>query len=351
MNRICLIGLLLLTGCVADGVKPSTEPATTRPAEVKRADVDFHGWRAMKLSNGTVDVVVVPAIARIVYYGRAGGDLADNVLWLNPQLVGQTFADADGETPWQNFGGDKAWAWPQYGAGGWQELFGIAGGWPPPQPFDRTPWTARFDGDAIVLDAPPAPAYGVRPSRRVALDPAGTGVTVTTTFTPTRPDPATRPAAAAAVWHVTQVPQGGGAAVVAGARDATYMLDGADHLHEFAPEVEPGVHAIRPLTEQAKAGFDADVVAAAISAGGKAMVFTQRIVAADGDAYAVPTDRVQIYAVPRSKPGDAPGYIELETTARVGHGSRLSVRWTLTPIAPASATDPAAVARVATGGS
>src|SRR5438105_716976 len=56
------------------------------PAGVAVERVDYHGWPGcFRLTNGTVDVVVVPQIGRVMRYGPVGGP---NLLWENPALPG-----------------------------------------------------------------------------------------------------------------------------------------------------------------------------------------------------------------------------------------------------------------------
>src|SRR5436305_1962851 len=87
------------TSCGAARVQP-----VTGPAGVAVERVDYRGWPGcFRLTNGTVEVVVVPQVGRAMRYGPAGGP---NLLWENPALAGR---DPDPSTAptatWANFGG------------------------------------------------------------------------------------------------------------------------------------------------------------------------------------------------------------------------------------------------------
>src|SRR5262245_9959440 len=88
-----LCGLLALLGA----------GAAWSAVTVKR--IAFQGWEgAYQLSNGTVEVVFVPQIGRIMRYGFVGGP---NALWVNPTLQGKTTDFSQPIKDWNNYGGDK----------------------------------------------------------------------------------------------------------------------------------------------------------------------------------------------------------------------------------------------------
>ena len=56
-------------------------------AEVTVERITYHGWAdSWRMSNGAIDLVVVPRIGRIMRYGRVGGP---NMLWENPDTIGK----------------------------------------------------------------------------------------------------------------------------------------------------------------------------------------------------------------------------------------------------------------------
>ena len=335
----------LLAAATAAALLPAAADANqTRPA-VMTETIDYHGWDALKLSNGTVDVVVVPSIARVMYYGKTGGGDDDNVLWVNPTTLGQAVGEAD---DWQNFGGDKAWPWPQ---DQWPALFPAA--WPPPEPFEGVAWEGRFDGeDSVVYTGPVNDVYRVRPVRTVTLDAEGTGVTITTEFIDVAQQ---RESEEAGAWHVTQIAREGSTVVAVDAASPKWMGDAGDDADEkfgrFVTPIGEGAYAVVPLDASGgKAGFDAGTLAAGMTVGGEGMVFVQRVVEAgpEGTArYLEKNDKAQVYVNGPAGEGDVPSWTELEFCGPVGDASRLSVRWELRPIDADKSADAAAVAAVA----
>jgi len=155
---------LLVVGLAACASPP---PARPPAAPVPRRDlgnvtaVDFHGWQAMRLRNGHTDLVVVPAIGRIMSLGFAGDGGASDPFWRHDRLGPDLTGDENG---WINYGGDKAWPAPQ---SDWERIFGK--GWPPPATFDASPHGATQNGTAIELVSPVDPACGLRIRRSVTL--------------------------------------------------------------------------------------------------------------------------------------------------------------------------------------
>lgn len=109
--------------------------------------------QAIRLSDGRVDTVVVPAFARIARFGRVGGP---NLLFENTRAERCLSA-------WYNPGGDRVWPWPQ---SSWRTLTGRA--WPPP---------AGCDGPLVASTPEPGrlrligmlPSHAVRMIRDIAL--------------------------------------------------------------------------------------------------------------------------------------------------------------------------------------
>lgn len=153
---------------------------------VERAD--YHGWpAAYRMTNGTVDLVFVPQIGRIMRYGLVGGP---NVLWENAALAGKTVAPDAPEKEWVNFGGDKLWPGPQ---SRW--------GWPPDPYLDRGEHTVEVLKDGTLRVTGPASAKsGVRFSREIRLESSGTGVRLRNRMINTGAEPVEW-----SVWEVAQV--------------------------------------------------------------------------------------------------------------------------------------------------
>lgn len=164
--------------------------ATVSAQGVER--VSYKGWQdCYRLSNGTVEVVVVPSVARIMHYGFVG---EPNTLWVNPATEGVPVKPGE----WPNHGGDKAWVWPQ---DEWEMRTGR--GWPPPSATDQVPHQVEvLDGGIIRLTSPLVAGYGVRIVREIRLEPSGTRVHIQTRLEKRR-DGADFPVAA---WVVAQLP-------------------------------------------------------------------------------------------------------------------------------------------------
>ncbi|HZO91802.1 MAG TPA: DUF4380 domain-containing protein [Chthonomonadaceae bacterium] len=155
IGRSCLLtALVLVLGSAAEGA-------------VAVKQITYHGWPgAYQLSNGTVELVVVPQIGRIMRYGYVGGR---NMLWENPRLRGKTADPAQAAKEWPNFGGDKLWNAPQ---SRWN--------WPPDPDIDSAPQAVRvLPNNHLLLTGQSSKQFGVRFTREIALDPTGTGVTLT----------------------------------------------------------------------------------------------------------------------------------------------------------------------------
>jgi hypothetical protein len=127
--------------------------------ETMMEQVAFRGWQhCMRLSNGTVDVVVTTDVGpRVVRYGLIGGE---NVLCEVHDEDGLTGGDT-----WHTYGGHRLWHAPEASPRSYQPD-GV------PVPFE--------EGERSILLKPAIePATGIQKEMEVSLDAAGTGVTIT----------------------------------------------------------------------------------------------------------------------------------------------------------------------------
>lgn len=140
-------------------------------AAVTVSQEEYHGWPgAYRLSNGTVDLVFVPQIGRIMRYGYVG---ERNVLWENAALAGKLTNLSAPAGDWQNYGGDKLWPAPQ---SKW--------GWPPDPVSDSGPQTVSvMSNKHLFVTGLASLKYGVQFHREIALNPTGTGVTIRNAMT------------------------------------------------------------------------------------------------------------------------------------------------------------------------
>lgn len=164
--------------------------------------VDYHGWPdSLVMSNGKVEVVIVPAIGRVMQFKFAGA--TDGPFWENRALDGK--APDPKAKEWGNFGGDKTWPSPQ---GDWPKV--ATRGWPPPPAFDSMPVDVKMEAGVVTLVSAVDPFYGIRTQRRIELEPDQPVMRITTTYEKVSGAPQK-----VGVWVITQLkdPQGAFAAV------------------------------------------------------------------------------------------------------------------------------------------
>jgi hypothetical protein len=153
----------------------------------------FHylDWEAIELHNAVAQVVVVPAIGRVMQF-RLWDDDSGGPFWHHQTIGPKPTPDENG---WINFGGDKAWPAPQ---SAWTAMVGK--GWPPPRTFDAVAHTATVEDGAIVMLSPVDPAYGIRVRRRIWLDASAPVMSIETTY-----EKASGAPVRVAVWTITQL--------------------------------------------------------------------------------------------------------------------------------------------------
>ena len=154
--------------------------------------ITYHGWPgSYALSNGKAEVVVVPAIGRIMQFGFAG---EEGVFWENRELDGQSGSwEAD---KWINFGGDKTWPSPE---GDWSK-YTRRKDWRPPPAFDSMAVQVRLGSRGVALVSPVDPYYGIRTLRRIELDDKQPIMRVTTTY-----EKVSGKSVRVGIWTITQL--------------------------------------------------------------------------------------------------------------------------------------------------
>jgi hypothetical protein len=259
-------------------------------------------------------------------YGFVG---EGNVLWNNPQAQQLREQAATRPTMNVNYGGDKAWPWPQ---DQWPLLLGRS--YPPPAEADQAPYKSRLIGShGVRLESPPIPSHGARIVREIKLDGQGTRVTIVTRLEPIASSEHQPPPELAA-WSVTQVP--GFAKMY-----ARLLPDGVARAME--PAARPAatrpvmgrVIAIEPpVPHAAKLGLDADLLAIA---SGKTL-FVQHSASAAAPVNVAGyrrAERAQLFVQQADPPRrDVPRYVELEFTSprrdlAAGQMPELRVTWQL----------------------
>jgi len=152
--------------------------------------VSHHGWDAHLLSNNVVEVIIVPALNRIMQFRFVGGQ---DVFWENRRMDAK-LPDPHAQN-WCNFGGDKPWPAPQ---SDWEKVTGRD--WPPPSGFDAMPAQAGLAEQDIILTSSVDPHYGIQMTRRISLHPDQPAMTVSTEYQKVSGGPVR-----VGVWVVTQL--------------------------------------------------------------------------------------------------------------------------------------------------
>jgi hypothetical protein len=305
-------------------------PVVSTPSGVTISRGPYQSWPdSYRLGNGQCELVVVPAIGRIMRFAPRGGE---NVLWENRRST-------RGED-WPNLGGDKVWPWPQ---DLWPRVLG-GRDWPPPPECWRRPHAARVveGGSVLRMISAPLPVFGVRIVREISLAADEMRATIVTRFERLHviddfdeddddPDGPPRPPCPWAIWSVTQVvpPQ-----------QLLIRLDSRASLPGGIRDLKPGrwkgmqrehgllIFDLPPRTAEAKTGADGDAVAAVWPE----LIFTlKRLPFPPGAPFepktrSLPGEAVQVYSTGRT----APAYAELELTSpRWMHAPEMTVEWEL----------------------
>ena len=179
--------------------KPSGSPPATRRLivtnQVKAVTItrtNYHGWtNCYILGNGKAEVVIVPAIGRVMQFGFVG---EEGVFWENRALDGHSSSWEAKD--WVNFGGDKTWPAPE---ADWTNFTKHAG-WRPPPAFDALPVEVITNAGNLVLVSAVDPYYGIRTHRRVHLEPNKPVMTISTTYERISGEPAP-----IGIWVITQL--------------------------------------------------------------------------------------------------------------------------------------------------
>ncbi len=221
---------------------------------------NFPAWR---FSNAHLEAVVVPALARVMHFGRPG---SRNWMWMDPRCLTGDHVEPSPD-PWLNWGGDKTWLSPQ---ADWSRLTGQ--GWPP-DPAWGHPVTGRHEAEPLPdgglrVIGPVSRATGLRVRRDYHLDGAGW---VTTQIV----ENLEGPTHVCGIWSVTDI----------ALPDATYFVPAAQSAYprgifEFEGCVAPELTAIgglligdgKSLSRKTKFGFDSPVAALAARFGDEVLV-------------------------------------------------------------------------------
>lgn len=193
--RLCrgMLGLLVAVASVSvlSQIDAETLDALNSSA-VRLIQTNYHNWPdSILMSNGKVEVVIVPAIGRVMQFKFMRED--EGPLWNNQKLAGR--ATDPNSAEWSNFGGDKTWPAPE---ADWSKFTNRS--WPPPPAFDSMPVHATLGQGMVTLVSPVDPFYGIRTHRQITLVPDKPIMRIETTYEKVEGDPKH-----VAVWIITQV--------------------------------------------------------------------------------------------------------------------------------------------------
>ncbi|NPV47681.1 MAG: DUF4380 domain-containing protein [Armatimonadetes bacterium] len=184
---LLLIALILLAGCggveqararrEVPGVSGDVGSIDTAGEQATAEDFDYHGWKAFRLTNGMVTLVVVPDMGgRIIEYKLGGHPF----LWAEPGEPPGKAAPGEASIEWRDFGGYRAWPAPQ------------AKWTPPPDSaaaaFDAGPWTGKITvpqgrSAEVELTSPKDQTSGLQAKRTIQLFGGSSRVHITEQFT------------------------------------------------------------------------------------------------------------------------------------------------------------------------
>jgi len=158
---------------------------------------DYRGWKAVRLTNGIVELFVVPEIGGRIIQLRLG---ESDLLYVNRRHAGRVYSPNENsiDMGWKNYGGSKVWPAPQ----GWS---GNAE-WPgPPDPvLDGGPYSCQVLNErqataAVRLESLPDEYTGLTLSRTIRIFQDSSTVAIRHTMRNTSSRPVRW-----AIWQVTQ---------------------------------------------------------------------------------------------------------------------------------------------------
>ena len=328
--------LVSLAALIVAGRVLAKDPTTPGRARIEL--IAWNGWpEAYRLSNGTIELVVVPACARILHYGFVG---EENLLWRNASASGKAVTSGS----WTNYGGSKTWVWPQ---DDWPAQTGS--GWPPPTDLPTTIGNAAeiVDMRTLRLTSPALVGFDAILIREIRIEDSGTRVLVTSRLRKIGADATF----ALAPWTVTQMPADGAlyARLLPHARPAGGFRAFSGSFASVSLE-KPDILCVERLQKAGgKIGMDADLLAWQRDG----VLFVERSIDDTPLTGFAAGDRGQFYSHPDGDPTLPAGisYIEMELTAPLatlkrGESAVLETTWELVRLGPAERTRQAVAARL-----
>ncbi len=102
-----------MTGTPREGWLKTEETSTEAASQPCAISVEsYQGWGAVRLGNGIISLIVVPAIGGRILQLRLG---EEEYLYVNPRHLGRVYGANENHSAagWKNYGGSKVWPAPQ----------------------------------------------------------------------------------------------------------------------------------------------------------------------------------------------------------------------------------------------
>ena len=297
---------------------------TAATARVTVTHTTYKGWTdAYRLSNRTVDVVVVPGIGRIMAFEFTGHP-ETSPMFNNHAELGKPAVHTPGVYPqdWANDGGDKLWPSPQ---SDWPRHQPKS--WPPDPSFDEGPYAVTRLHDGLRLTGPLSPYYRIQVVRDITLPLHGAQVNIRDTFLRSRDAAGKQDGFPVGIWSVSQV-RGGATVYLPLNRRGLFPGVGLISLGD-KPQLLPNwrvrgntVAVTRPSGQGTKMGVDDAAGWMACLFGGD-LLFSERFTRRPHALYPDKGCNAEVY----TNGDDKTPYIEMEVLSRMTHlraGRRLT---------------------------
>ena len=293
-------------------------------SEICIQKINYKGWDdAVQMTNGVVDVVIVPAIGRIMAYGFCG---ERNMLWHDPDLEGVVVQEDifdQNELEWMNFGGDKVWPTEQ-------RLFPVLNGfaWPPDPYLDAFSHHLKILNDGFEMISPVSPFCGAQVVRRIGMHPGQSRITIEQELTKVQPaQKSNDEPIPLTIWNITQIPVPELVVfpIASDSRHEKGMMvwDIDDRIHQNL-SVDGTIGNFKPSKDfDQKIGTDAENWLAALNGD---IVFVESFTKERGGVYPDNHCTTEVYSCPR--------YVELELLSPLknlepGESTSYTISWDL----------------------
>lgn len=198
MHKIAPALLLLSMILLSIGQAASLNDQT----KVSVSTSPYQGWhQAIHISNRDVEVVVVPAIGRIMHFAETD---KDNWLYINPEFKGLILADGkprheNGQPVHTAFGGDRIWPMQE------SDFIAATGSFRPADFYiDGLPWQYEIIPNGLSMISPISAFTGIQIRRDITLAPTGSTLHIKQTMHKlSAPEPDAIKPLGMTIWNLT----------------------------------------------------------------------------------------------------------------------------------------------------